>query len=592
MKFVFVLCVVAAVFATEVALQDDASESEMAVHYAALSKVVSRDAELLSSARLAEIDSHLAIVNPMKKIYSTCQQMQTQIYAERKAAMDKERSDKSMCSSTLASYQAGSMKNNNNKKNSLDLAANHRKLHLDKKDEPKRLANERTERNGTIAKEEADVFNRQESRNKEHTEFVNLKESFEYALGNVSLIRRVLNGEGTLTDLHGAYNLVETESCSAHMSNLAEALSHTPQVASMLQVFSKSFALVENSKVAKVGGGVQAKSQSNKGDMDAINTILDKVRENLEKSLTLAHKQENAAIALWKNTKQTMTNNINKNYLMNWKNYKEGGEVEEYMGLHWETEGKHRVSARRSVKRRDELDILHEFLNTRCKDSRRAYVTVMASYTNELNALDKVIKYLTEKVFPKWSKMMSIQTVTSSPYQWKSESKPAYVDVKAKNTFSTTAYNNGDDVQCRTPYSTVFSKIRILTQDRTNQKFLDPNDLSHSSNVNLKRTSVLKSIQCQLFPDGIPVGRAHSCDKLQYATAQVDLTGTGYKFGKKALQMFKILGRQTLGSAATLSKDGLVLKLSVRGRCGDLYGDDAQLDDADYRSDPIPLEKA
>lgn len=591
MRVAFALCVVATVFAHQVALQEDATEEQMAVHYSALSKQVSKDAQRLNSARLAEIDSHLAIVNPMQKIFQTCKQMQTQIYAERKAAIKKEKADRSMCSATLASYKAGSLKNDRNKKNSLDAAARNRKKHLAKKDEPKRLYNEREARNVTIKKEEDDVATRQTNRDNEHTEYVNLRTSFEYALGNVSLIRRVLNGEGTLGDLHGAKNFLETQSCSAHMSNLASALSHTPQVSNMLQVFSKSFALIENAKVAKVGQ-TQAKTQRNTGDMDAINTILDKVRENLEKSLTLATKQENAAIALWKKTKQTMTNNINKNYILNWKNFKDGGEIEEYMGKHWETEGKHRVAARRSVKRRDELDILHEFLNTRCKQSRRAFVTAMASFTNELNALDKVIKYLKEKVFPKWAKMTSIQDVTSSPYTWKLENKPVYIDVKAKRTYSTTAFNDGDNVQCRTPYSTVFSKVRILTQDKTNQKFLDPNDLTHSKNVDpTKRIAKVKP-QCQLFPDGIPVGRAHSCDRKQFATAQVDLTGTGYKFGKKALSMFGILGRVTLGSAATLSKDGLILKLSVRGRCGDLYGDDAGVDNADYRSDPIPLEKA
>lgn len=449
---------------------------------------------------------------------------------------------------------------------------------------------EREERNRTIAKDEADVLARQAARDRDHQEYLNLRQSFEWALGNVSLIRRVLNGEGDLADLYGQKRFLEEESCSAHMKGLAEALQHTPQVANMLETFSKSFELVEAKGVDKVDG-LQAKSQKSSGDMDAINTILDKVRENLAKSLTLATKQENAAIALWQKTKLDLTKVINDNYLKNWKNYKQGGEIEEYMGLHWETEGKHLVAARKFVKRRDELDILKEFLSKRCSDSRRAYINTMATFTNELNALDKVIKYLQEKVFPKWANMASISDVTSSPYEWKKENKPVYVNVQGKNTYSTTAYNNGDVVQCRSPYSTVFTKLRILTQERTEQKYLDPNDLTYSTNYDTKFNAVITP-QCQIFPDGIPVGRAHSCSKKEFATAQIDLTGTGYKFGKKALSMFKIIGRETLGSTATLSSDGKILKLSIRGRCGDLYGDDAAIDDVDYRSDPIPLESA
>merc|ERR1712166_1598128 len=130
---------------------------------------------------------------------------------------------------------------------------------------------------------------------------------------------------------------------------------------------------------------------------------------------------------------------------------------------------------------------------------------------NELNALSRVLEYLKMHVFNDkngWGQ--SIMATISKPYKWKLESQPVYISVT--DTYSTVAHGF-EPQSCRSSYSTVFSKLRILTQERTNQAYIDPNDLTHSDNFNVKRTESMKSgkIECALFPAGIPVGRASTC---------------------------------------------------------------------------------
>jgi hypothetical protein len=579
MRLSVVLAVVALACASEVV-----GTSENKEHYAALHKIIAPLEDAMTSVALSELRVHVGLKNPMKIIDETCAKMRTEIYAERKLAMQKEDSDVKLCKSTLARYKAYI-----NQQNSVDQSERSKALtdyntHVVLVKPAAALNETRKARNATIGTQEVHVARGQSNRDGEHVEFLNLKAAFEYALGNVSLIRRVLNGEGTLNELHGAVGFLEEGTCSSHMNQLAEASAHVPQLFSMLQVFSKAFSRVEAIPVAKTGLKTQAKVQKSSGDMDAINTILAKVRENLVKALKLAIDQENNMITLWKSSKRKQRNGINTNWRSNADDFKNQGEIEEKAGRHWESEGAHKISAAQAIKKRDETQILKDFLGTRCGQSRISHQAFMTNKANELNALDAVMRYLKEHVFPKWSK--KIVDVVSSPYTWKVES-PNYV--KVSNTYSTTAHPGDDATTCRTSFSTVFSKVRLLTATN-GQKYLDPNDLTHSTNMNTKRTSKVEGIDCQLFPTGVPLGRAHSCSVEGDSSAKVDLTGTGFKFGKAALRMFKILGRETKGSKVSLSSSGLVLTLKVHGRCGDLYGDDAAMENVDYRSDPIPLE--
>jgi len=257
----------------------------------------------------------------------------------------------------------------------------------------------------------------------------------------------------------------------------------------------------------------------------------------------------------------------------------------------WSKAGSYQLLQQKAQKAHDENEILHEFLETRCQESRLAFQRTMTNFMNELNALSRVTQYLKMHVFNEkngWGK--SIMATISKPYKWKLESQPSYINVKG--TYSTVAHGF-DPQSCRSSYSTVFSKLRILTQERTNQAYIDPNDLTHSNNFNVKRTESMKSgrIQCALFPAGIPVGRASTCTDAGHGVKSViNLKGTNYKFGDHALKMFKVLGQNTVNSKVRISKDRQVITLIAKGRCADLYGDDLSALDADYRSDPIPLE--
>jgi len=555
-------------------------------HYNALSTMVDKDSEVLQSAMLTEVGAHVALKNPMQTIYDTVQNMLKEIRADRKKAMKVEKADRKMCSDTIKKYSDEADSQSKQQQEHLKAAGRLYSEHSKDWGIPNQKNASRAAMNASIATQEVEVARGQKNRDAAKAEFDKLKQAFEYALGNISLIGRVLNGEGTLGDLHGAAGFLEEASCSARMAQLAEANKDVPVVANMLQVFSKSFEKVEASP-AKIGGakGTQAKTQSNSGDMTAINIILAKVRENLVKSLQVAQKLENQAITLWKSEKQTRRKKINDDHISNWKNLEEQGKVEENIGKKWQEEGDHRIKAAKHLKIHDENTILKQFLSVRCKKSRRAYVVDMQNKNNEIIALSKVILYLKTHVFGKngWSK--NIMDVVSAPYKFKVED-PVYAAAKGFSAID----HQSDPVTCKQPYRTVFSKVRILTEDRTNAKYLDPNDLTHSKNMDIKGNAALKGDPtCQLFPSGIPVARANSCSDTEYTHAELDLSGSGFKFGVAAKKMFQIIGRKTAGSKVTFSKGDAKVEIKIKGRCGDAYADDAALDDIDYRSDPIPL---
>jgi hypothetical protein len=363
MKFLFA-CVAAAVAVT-------ADTSGEAQHYEAMGKMVDRDAEVLQSAMLTEVGAHVALQNPMKTIYNTVQSMLKEIRQDRAKVIKGEKADRKTCKETINSYKTGQDQQTKKQQRHLSEAGKLYTTHQKKWDIPAQKNKTRATMNVSIATQEVAVARGQSVRDAAAEEFRKLKQAFEYALGNITLIGRVLNGEGTLGDLHG---FLEESSCSARMSQLAEGAKDVPVVANMLQVFSKSFAKVEASP-AKIGGakGTQAKVQSNSGEMTAINTILAKVRENLVKSLVLAQEQENNAIALWKSEKQTRRKKINDDHISNWKNLEEQGSVEESIGSDWEKEGGERITAAKAKKAYDELKILDEFLSARCKASRKQY---------------------------------------------------------------------------------------------------------------------------------------------------------------------------------------------------------------------------
>lgn len=579
----------AAVFVTAVLA------AEHAEHYAALNSMLEVPAEVLSSPALAELHTHVALQNPMKTIYDTCNQMRVQIRHERTIATKKELVDRKLCRTTLSDYESNIDKNQKNKADKIAEAARLYKTHSALWDEPASLNKTRAARNISIASQEVTVKRGQKARDTAHEEFLKLQAAFETALEQIGVIHRVLNGEGTLSDLGGGSKagFLEEQSCSSRFHQLVKDTKEVPRVSNMLQVFAESFEKVENAKDHTVAGTVrgakvstETKAKANKGNMDAVNALLKKVRENLVKSMQLSYKQETTLINLWKAKKQKMRRKINDDWILNWNNFVKQGEVELSIGQHWVKEGNAKIRAAQYRKRADETTIMNEFLTKRCAKSRRDYASVMSNYANELNALDAVIRYLKVNVFPKWSK--DIVDTVSSPYNWKVE-KATYI--KVSNTYSSTGYNK-DPVSCRKSYSTVYSGLRILTQTRTNQKYIDPNDLTKSVNMQFSRKSALKGdVECQQFPSGIPVGTASSCSSSKYVYASIDLTGTGYKFGKAAQRMFVTLGRKSSKSKVEFTDGGRKVAIKTVGRCGQTYPDDSG-ENADYRADPIPLEKA
>lgn len=566
-------------------------------HYEEMAKMLQPHTEAMDSVALSELHAHLKIANPMQQIYDTANQMMAQIRTERTHATKAHIAYRRMCSNTKRDYSNTIDSNSKSAGEDLQQAASLYASHFKLWGQPNKMNASRAARNVSISQQEVKVKRGQASRDATHVEFLKLQAAFEKALGEIAVIGRVLNGEGTLGDRHGAVGFLEEQSCSSRFAKLKEQ-SDVPQVAAMLESFSKAFATLEaptaavNKNVAgAVGGkaaGTEAKVQTSTKDMDAINMILAKVRENMVKAMTISYQQETKLINLWKNEKQDRRKKINNDWITTWTNLRDQGKVEKEIGAKWTAEGEKRIKAAKHQKVADESSIMRDFLNAACTKESKAYPVTMSNMANELNALQAVVRYMKIHIFSKkgWGK--SIMDVVSTPYKWKVES-PVYVTVK--NTYSTTNHDS-DPVTCRTPYSTKFSKLRILSMDKTDEKFIDPNDLTHSTNYNPGMQEKLGDLNCQQFPTGIPVGRAHSCSEESYSTAVVDLTGTGYKFGKAAQRMFKTLGKKTTGSSIKFSNGDKTVTIKVRGRCGDIYADDAPASSADYRSDPIPVESA
>jgi hypothetical protein len=373
---------------------------------------------------------------------------------------------------------------------------------------------------------------------------------------------------------------------------MAHHTKHVPVVSSMLQTFSKSFSKIEDMapKVKKTSLGTQAKTQGTTHDMDAINTLLQKVKENLIKAQQLAYQQYVQNRKLWQNNKQERRRLINVDWVSFYTNYRNQGRQEAYCGdLRMSAARQDRKSAQNRYEGK-ENEYLQDFLQARCDGSRLTFQANLATKNNEEEALIRVTRYL-EKIQPKWkNKHNSIQNAYA-PYKWKLEKKPTYITVK--NTYSTTDHHSAEDVSCRTSFRTVFKKIRILTAKDGNRPFIDPNDLTHSVNLHIGTKQKIKDINCQLFPSGVAVGRAHSCSSKKYSTAKIDLRGTPYKFGRDAKAMFKVVGRLSYGHSGSLggakfSYNDQVVELKARGHCGDIYTDDGA---NDYRSDPIPLTR-
>lgn len=554
-----------------------ASEASDDAHYNSLSALVHKSSQVLNSVFLEEVNANLAVKNPMKVIQSTMQQMRTDIEKEKKNAVKRHTSTQTMCKSTLALYAGEISKHQASMAAAKASARKQYDKHDAKKHEPAQLNASRAARNVSCATKEVEITTLQTKRDKEHTEYLLLENAFEMALGNVTLIKRVMNGEGSMNDLAGQSGFIEDTTCSAHMQRLSSATS-VPTVSSMLQVFSKSF-----SKLEKANGN----------DMDGLNTILDKVRENLSKALAAATKQENMLISQWQTEKLERREELNDMWIKTWKEFESQGEIEYKIGDHWSKEGSYKVKNKQARKKRDNYNILLDFLAVKCKHEFKVHTLTMAGYVNELNALSTALNYMAVNVFSNstgWN--LDAMDGAYQPYKWHIQKKPTYLPVS--NSYSTIA-GGYDGQSCRTAYEkggykTTFSKIRILQAKGTSQMFVDPNDLTYTKNTLLNNAAV-KPI-CNLFPMGLPLGRAASCNVETGAKAVIDLRNTKYKFGDAAKQMFKVLGRKTSSSTVKLSHNGQKLELHAKGRCADVYGDDVGVNAADYRSDPIPLELA
>jgi len=480
-----------------------------------------------------------------------------------------------------------------------------------------------------------------------HSQYLIDRKAFEHSISQMRLLYRVLNGEGSLNDLSGHHN-TNGYAGNRHgfISELAQHqhVKSVPFAVSMLQVFSKT--------VAKMESKMQNPTPA---DMDAINVVIAKIqkalkaaldnldesedsRQNLEQDLLsnmegeVSSSLKSQLDAMWGTPQERSfgalsvgslpESSLKQNFYTSYINLiacnSDGGESndqcseDEGAANHWNLMSRLEIEMYRVMKERTRREILHEFLVARCGRSRRATAVAFTTLANEINALSNVMQYLEKccvekskeagKVYKsKYGKEMD--AIMSTPYQWEVQPSPVYTAVK--NTFSTVD-NDNDKISCATMYSTVFSAVRILTLKQTkeaveNKKpkefYLEPNDLKHSTNFRTDlKTKFTTGIQCKLFPSGIPVGRAHSCSKTASTQARIDLSGTPYRFMKSGAKFFKVAGRETnekatgANMAVKLSDDQRTIYLQVTGRCGDVYGDDSP--NADYRSDPIPLELA
>lgn len=582
MKLVVVFALVVCAFATEVATTD-ADAAKLHKHYDVLKKMVAKSSDALESAAMTEIGAHLANDSTMNTIATTCEQMKTEISQESQNALKEEHEDTRVCSETLANYKQDRQTAEDNKADFLKEASKFLKKWSDIEDQPANNNATRVSLKTAIESKEVAYKSVVEASDAAQVDFLGTREAYMWALANVSVIHRVLNGEGTLDEYAGRGSFLEEAPISKRIQALSLA-STSSRMNNMLKIYSRSFSLLE------------AKDKTT-GDMDAVNTLLVKIRENLTRDLKTLTDQNNNRIALDKASRLERRHKINENWQTYYNNYKDSGEIEEKIGQWIQDEGNNRFKAAKQIKIRDQLDIMIDFLQRRCTASRRAFSFLMAQKANEMNALSAVLQYLHTEVFPTASAWHQTSDVVSTVYKWETSSGLADVYIDVKNTWSTID-NQDDAVVCRQPYATVFSKVRVLTEKTTGRKFLDPNDMKHTKFKEVNRNHDLKdqAIECQMFPAGIPLGRAQSCSRTRFAHGQIDLTGTPYKFGNEAKNMFKILGLDTgkddadreTRSRVELSSNGKKLTMRVKGKCGDVYGDDSP--NPDYRSDFIPLK--
>lgn len=559
-------------------------------HYAKMASLleVSHTSE---DANLALLRSNVQLKSPMVQIAEQVTSMISDVRKERTADRKKYLALQKSCDVTGAQYSSDINRHEKlsrvHRTRATSSSRNHRKLaHM-----PAKAVEQRKAYNVSVSQQEVKVKRGQASRDAVHVEFLKLQAAFEKAISEIDTIGRVLNGQGTLGDRHGAVGFLEEQSCSSRFNQMKEDAKDFPHLASMLESFSKAMETVEapTAAVTKTAAGTEAKVQVSTKDMDAINMILAKVHENLISAMKTSYDMEVKAINLWKNEKQDRRKKINNQWIKTWTNLKDQGTVESQIGTYWKSEGQSLIDAQKHTKRADEIRIQQEFLKAMCKREKRNYPLRMMSNANQLNALSAVMRYLRQHVFTDKSvwKAAKINAAITSTYKWELDD-PIYLDVA--NTYSTTNFDD-DAATCKTPFTTVFSKVRVLKEVNTSRYFLDPNDLSYSKNFDIKMENEQKILQCSLFPNGIPLGQVHSCSKDNFATSVIDLTNTNFQFGPDAKSMFKVIGRKTDGSSVTFDKSGLVATLKVRGRCGDIYSEDLAADQADFRADPIPLDK-
>jgi hypothetical protein len=541
-------------------------------HYGQCRKSISPYTNAIDSVVLTQVDTHLQVKNSWQTIVDTCRTMYKENVSEKRVKKAGELRDDRMCKRQQTSYLSIQASRNRRAAAYNRRALQQNAIRFPKKGKTiaQKIKDEHAGPCAVNRKEVDRLLGEIDAAAKIDADaqatFKKIKAAFEYALEEITQIYRVLNGQGTLSDRYGRANGLMELSAADHMKRLASQVEH-PLVKGMIQTYTKT--------LQKVSGA---------GDMDAVNALLFKMKENL--ATTLQKKQE----AEWARRNTHTVNNLdlhkkmNNNWKLFWECRKRIGNYWIKMGTAHTREAQAKIMEFRNRKIADKNGILYSFLRARCRVTRNEYDVFLANKNNEQEALLKVIEYIEQKVLKKpW-----VNNIGQTPYRWKLETKPEYVTVK--NTFSTVDHRRDDDViTCKDEYATVYTKLRIMTEDKTGRKFIDPNDMTHSKNTNTDRTADKRNVQCELYPIGIPVGRARSCKADQGSVARIDLSGTPYKFDKVSKAMFKILGKDSTKSTVKMSKGNRLIELKAYGRCGDVYGDDLPANMADYRSDPIPI---
>jgi hypothetical protein len=571
---------VAFVALTCVYAHESEMSSELKEHYQLLGTKLIRQQHLMSSPYLAEITTNLAVENPIQTIHDTVMVMKTEIQTEVQKANRKFKKDEATC--------------NQNKKHYSERRAVHSRLeseasakkteHFEKKEaqksQPPAYNVSMANYNASCTGAWDQIVILQKQRDVSHQKFLKSQKAFYDALSQILIIRRALNGEGQLSDLAGT-EFLEGTTCSSHMTRMSKDFSHVSVLSSMLQTFSKAFSRLESSDPTK--------------DMDAINVILDKVKENLVNSMTLAAEQEAVAVNLWKQSKIQKINEMSVICQLACKAGRGIASSTVKLGIHYIAYAEQAIIEAENEYLDDRYTFLFEWEEKSCNAMKAAHELAIRSLGNEKDALQNVLTYMKSHMYDPadssvgYSKTLS--DVISSPYRWAPETNPVYV--KVSNTYSTISGTPGgfDPLTCRKGFATVFSQIRILTQTKTNNLFINPNDLEHSKNMDVDRQTDMadSDMNCQLYPTGIPVGRASACNPTA-VKGVIDLTGTPYKFQSQewATKFFVKAGRRSQGNAK-LSPDNKKLVLTVTGFCGDIYGDDSPGEFRDYRSDPIPI---